>query len=87
MVAPRSGGPIDVVDATVAGYLYTPGDATDLASYVDLLAGDAAARRAMALAARRSVEGRSWASVNDALVGHYREVVTARRGQGLRSVG
>lgn len=87
VVAPRSGGPIDVVDDTVAGYLYTPGDATDLASYVDLLAGDAAARRAMALAARRSVEGRSWASVNDALVGHYREVVTARRGQGLRSVG
>jgi phosphatidylinositol alpha 1,6-mannosyltransferase len=29
----------------------------------------------MGLAARASVEGRSWASVNAALVEHYREVI------------
>ncbi len=84
VVAPRSGGPIDVVDDTVAGHLYDPGDASDLASYVDRLARDPDARRRMGLAARRSVEGRTWASVNDALLGHYRDVVAARREDGLR---
>jgi phosphatidylinositol alpha 1,6-mannosyltransferase len=87
VVAPRSGGPIDVVDDTVAGHLYVPGDAADLASYVDRLAADPVARRAMAVAARRSVEGRSWASVNASLLEHYRDVVAERRAQGLRSVG
>ena len=90
VVAPRSGGPIDVVHDTVAGFLYEPGDAADLASYVDRLGGDPAVRRRMGLAARRSVEGRSWASVNAALLDHYGEVVAAREsvgGPGLRAVG
>jgi len=80
VVAPRSGGPVDVVDDTVAGYLYRPGDADDLASYVDRLLGDPLGRRRMGLAARRSVRERSWRKVNDALVGHYREVVEERAG-------
>jgi phosphatidylinositol alpha 1,6-mannosyltransferase len=86
VVAPRSGGPIDVVVDGVAGHLYEPGDAADLASYVAALAADPVARRQMGCDARSSVEGRSWASVNRSLVGHYREVV-ADRGGGLRSVG
>jgi phosphatidylinositol alpha 1,6-mannosyltransferase len=31
-------------------------------------------RRRMSLAARRSVQGRTWQAVNDLLVGHYRDV-------------
>lgn len=82
VVAPRSGGPIDVVDDGVAGFLYRPGDRADLAAYVDRLAADRLFRRRMGLAARRSVRDRSWASVNTALVDHYRQVVYAR-GQDL----
>ncbi|WP_148614517.1 glycosyltransferase family 4 protein [Nocardioides rubriscoriae] len=78
VVAPRQGGPVDVVDDGVAGFLYRPGDATDLATYVDLLASHRLLRRRMGLAARRSVAGRSWASVNDALVWHYRDVMAGR---------
>ena len=78
VVAPRSGGPIDVVADGVAGHLYEPGDGADLASYVDRLASHALVRRTMGLAARRSVRDRSWASVNAALMGHYRDVITAR---------
>ena len=37
VVAPRSGGPIDVVDDTVAGYLYEPGDADELVRHVERL--------------------------------------------------
>ncbi|MCW2816193.1 MAG: glycosyl transferase, group 1 [Nocardioides sp.] len=78
VVAPRQGGPVDVVDDGVAGFLYRPGDRTDLATYVDLLTSQPVLRRRMGLAARRSVAGRSWRSVNERLVDHYREVIVDR---------
>jgi phosphatidylinositol alpha 1,6-mannosyltransferase len=80
VVAPRSGGPIDVVHDGVAGFLYEPGDGDDLGGYVDRLARDPAFRRRMGIAARRSVEGRSWRAVNEALVEHYREVAATMTG-------
>ncbi|KQY63836.1 glycosyl transferase [Nocardioides sp. Root140] len=80
VVAPRSGGPIDVV-ADGAGFLYEPGSGADLRSYVERLVEDPMLRRRMQSTARRSVEGRSWWAVNEALVGHYREVI---RETGLR---
>jgi phosphatidylinositol alpha 1,6-mannosyltransferase len=78
VVAPRAGGPIDVVADGVAGFLYTPGDGADLSAYVDKLASDGLLRRRMGLAARRSVAGRSWESVNARLVEHYRDAVGER---------
>jgi len=78
VVAPRAGGPIDVVADRVAGFLYEPGDGTDLAAYVDRLAQDKLLCRRMGLSARRSVRDRSWTSVNNALVEHYRDVVAGR---------
>lgn len=78
VVAPRQGGPVDVVDDGTTGFLYRPGDAADLASYVDRLHADPAGRRRMGLAARAAVAGRSWRSVNEVLVGHYREVIAER---------
>ena len=80
VVAPRAGGPIDVVDDGVAGFLYEPGDGHDLGGYVDRLARDPEFRRRMGLAARRSVEGRSWQAVNEALLEHYRDVMATRTG-------
>ncbi|MGA8256011.1 MAG: glycosyltransferase family 1 protein [Nocardioides sp.] len=79
VVAPRAGGPIDVVADQVAGFLYEPGDASDLARHVDLLAVDRLRRRRMGLAARRSVADRSWSSVNHALIEHYRAVIAERK--------
>ena len=80
VVAPNSGGPIDVVDSG-AGFLYTPGDGAELASYVRALVENPHLREQMATTARRSVEGRSWYAVNQALVQHYRDVLAARRGE------
>ena len=80
VVAPRSGGPIDVVHDGVAGFLYEPGDGDDLGGYVDRLARDPEFRRRMGRAARRSVQGRSWQAVNAALVEHYREVAATMTG-------
>jgi phosphatidylinositol alpha 1,6-mannosyltransferase len=75
VVAPRSGGPVDVVDDGTAGFLYDPGDGNDLGGYVDRLARDPGFRMRMGVVARRSVEGRSWEAVNAMLVRHYRDVV------------
>ena len=74
VVAPRAGGPVDVVDDTVAGYLYEPGDARELVAHVERLVTQPVLRRRMAYAARTSVRARTWQAVNDVLVGHYVDV-------------
>ncbi|WP_296604574.1 glycosyltransferase family 1 protein [Nocardioides sp.] len=78
VVAPRAGGPLDVVADGVAGFLYEPGDRAELMAYVDALASDRLFRRRTGLAARRSVATRSWQGVNEALVAHYRDVIGMR---------
>jgi phosphatidylinositol alpha 1,6-mannosyltransferase len=78
VVAPRSGGPIDVVDDGVTGFLYEPGSGADLAAYVGRLREDPRLRRRMGRDARTAVTGRSWQAVNDRLVEHYRDVIGAR---------
>ncbi|WP_134738629.1 glycosyltransferase family 1 protein [Nocardioides sp. 503] len=83
VVAPRSGGPVDVVADGVSGFLYQPGDGRAMAWYVDRLVGHRLLRHTMGLAARRSVGDRSWPSVNAALVRHYRQVVAERSGAAL----
>ena len=82
VVAPRSGGPVDVVADEVAGFLYSPGDPRELSGFVGRLVDDALLRRRMSRSARLSVADRSWRAVNDALVEHYREAsgVPARAG-------
>ena len=74
VVAPRSGGPVDVVSDTRTGFLYEPGDGADLAGRVERLVQDPLTRLRMARAARRSVAGRTWQAVNEQLVQHYREL-------------
>ena len=76
VVAPRAGGPIDVVDDTVTGYLYEPGDAAELVAHVEHLLTQPVRRQRMAQAARRSVRDRTWQAVNELLVSHYRDVTS-----------
>jgi phosphatidylinositol alpha 1,6-mannosyltransferase len=78
VVAPRAGGPIDLVDHGVNGFLYTPGNDSELRATIELLARDPALRLRMGESGRRSVLGRSWQTVCDQLLGHYRTVITSR---------
>ncbi|WP_067531412.1 glycosyltransferase family 4 protein [Nocardia crassostreae] len=86
VVAPRSGGPIDVV-APGAGFLYPPGDAEAMVALVRRLVDDAGLRAQTAATAQHSVRDRSWAAVNDLLIRHYREVITERRTRSLPDCG
>lgn len=74
VVAPRAGGPIDVVSPGT-GFLYEPGDGDELKAHVACLVADEKLRRRMQISARQSVEERSWAVVNAALLDHYRDVM------------
>ncbi|MFJ4224846.1 GDSL-type esterase/lipase family protein [Microbacterium sp. NPDC089695] len=71
VVATGRGGPLDLVRMGIDGWLYRPGDLDDLRMRVADLAGDARKRRAFGDAGCEAVQGRSWASVCDQLLGHY----------------
>lgn len=78
VVAPRRGGPVDLVDEGVTGTLYPPGDADAMAQSVRAIAEDPQLRARYANAARGSVEGRTWDKVCAGLVEYYHEAITER---------
>ncbi|NNG36153.1 glycosyltransferase family 1 protein [Nakamurella sp. DB0629] len=78
VVAPRIGGPAELVDSSRTGWLYPPGDLAGMRAAVADLAGDAAKRRAFSAAARAAVAPRSWSRLGDALIEHYRAVLDRR---------
>ena len=78
VIAPRAGGPIDLIDHGTNGYLYTPGDDGQLRAFVEGLVIDGELRARMGEAGRRSVLGRSWEGVCSELVDYY-EAAIARR--------
>ncbi|MEJ3403374.1 glycosyltransferase [Rathayibacter sp. YIM 133350] len=78
VVATGSGGPLDLVHSSVTGWLYEPGNLAELRARVLDLAGDGAKRRAFGAAARASVADRSWSSLGEELIGHYRDAIATR---------
>lgn len=78
VVAPRRGGPIDLVDDGVTGWLYPPGEPHAMVSAVRSIVEDAATRASMAAAARDSVRERTWESVCAQLVDYYEEAIRER---------
>ncbi|MFP3464384.1 glycosyltransferase family 4 protein [Leifsonia sp. SIMBA_070] len=75
VVAPRAGGPIDLVEHGVDGLLFPPSDDRALRAAVSMLVHDGAFRRRMGEAGRRAVLGRSWDVICRELTGHYEQVI------------
>ncbi|MBC7725694.1 MAG: glycosyltransferase family 1 protein [Burkholderiaceae bacterium] len=75
VIAPRSGGPIDLVDNGVDGFLVRDDDELRAAAWQ--LVRDPRARARFGEAGRRAVLGRSWASVCAELVAHYESVIAS----------
>lgn len=82
VVAPRAGGPIDLVDEGITGHLFAPDDAAALRDAVSGLVADPASRARMGEAGRRRVLGRSWPAVCSDLFSHY-EKAAARALRGI----
>lgn len=79
VVAPAAGGPLDLVAQGRTGLLVPPRDAAVVQDAVAALVADPARRAAYGAAGRATVEGRTWAAVGDRLIGHYEDVLAARR--------
>jgi phosphatidylinositol alpha 1,6-mannosyltransferase len=78
VVAAAAGGPLDLVDHGRTGLLFDPGDPRSLRRAVVAAVRDPGLRARLAGAAHTDVQGRTWASLVDELVGHYRAVSTRR---------
>ena len=78
VVAPASGGPVDLVEHGHNGWLWPVEDPGILCGAVESLVSDPERRAAMAAAARHTVAHRSWAEVGDQLLSVYTEVSGAR---------
>jgi phosphatidylinositol alpha 1,6-mannosyltransferase len=75
VVAPASGGPLDLVRPGHNGLLYPPDDPEAMRAAVATLVSDAPLRIRMGGHARLSVHGRDWTGICDELVGHYESVL------------
>jgi phosphatidylinositol alpha 1,6-mannosyltransferase len=75
VVAPAAGGPLDLVDQGVTGFLVEPGDEAAITEAVARLAADPALRTAQGRAGQQKVQTRTWAALGDQLIGHYRDVL------------
>lgn len=77
VVAPRAGGPIDLIEHGGSGYFFEPDDDEDLRMRVATLVHSPELRSRMGEAGRRGVLGRSWEALCDELIGHYERVAGA----------
>ena len=74
VIGPDSGGPVDLIDHGVTGLLIDTADSHALLEAVETLRGHSSFDL-MKLAARRSVEHRTWDYINSQLIEHYRDAI------------
>ncbi len=87
VVAPASGGPLDLVVPEHNGLLYAPDSVRELRVAVGRLAHNRQVRERMARGARPSVEHRTWEAVGEQLLDHYRAVIASSAELAAREAG
>ncbi|WP_341954893.1 glycosyltransferase family 1 protein [Salinibacterium sp. TMP30] len=75
VVAPRAGGPIDLVVHGTNGFLFEADNERQLRAFVEALAIDPELRARMGEAGRRRVLGKSWGGVCAQLIAHYEATI------------
>lgn len=86
VVAPRAGGPVDLVDDGRTGYLVPPFEASGFTAAIAELAADPLRRLEFGAAGRAAIEGRSWHAVGEELIGHYHAAMSLTAGLGRTAV-
>lgn len=76
VIAPRRGGPIDLVSPSHNGWLYPPGDLEAMRRAVLDLLGDRTKREAFGRTARQKVLNRSWSRLCGELLDHYQRAIS-----------
>lgn len=75
VIAPRRGGPVDLVAPSRTGWLYTPGMLDELRDRASDLLFDDAKRKAFGRAAEESVRKRTWPVLAEQLRGYYLQAI------------
>ncbi|MGL5407060.1 MAG: glycosyltransferase family 4 protein [Propionibacteriaceae bacterium] len=75
VIAPRRGGPIDLIDVANTGYLYDPGDLAAMRQYTEKLVTDSQLRSNLGATARSRVAHKTWSFMCDQLLDHYRNTI------------
>lgn len=78
VVAPRAGGPVDLVTDGVNGYLFDPDEPGALRRQVSRVLESADHAAELGRRGHELVRHRSWARVVEGLVGHYDDAIAAR---------
>lgn len=76
VIAPRRGGPADLVAPSRTGWLYTPGMLDELRDRAGDLLFDDAKRRAFGRAALQAVHKRTWPVLAEQLRGYYLQAIS-----------
>lgn len=79
VIAPAVGGPLDLVQHGLNGFLWSPHRNDTLFESVNEIVINRAVRESCANNARSTVEHRTWDSVMGELVGHYRSVIFGKK--------
>ncbi|GAB3880153.1 glycosyltransferase family 4 protein [Terrabacter terrigena] len=78
VVAPRAGGPVDLVADGVNGYLFEPGEPGALRRQVARVLESPSHAASLGRRGHELVRHRSWSRVVEGLVGHYDDAIAAR---------
>lgn len=78
IVAPNSGGPRDLVTHGEVGLLYEPRDIDQMRRSIQALVASRSARAVMGVAGRTLIRDRTWTSIGDDLIAHYRKVLARK---------
>lgn len=80
-IAPRAGGPIDLISPSRTGWLYTPGQLDELVAQARDLLFDDAKRASFGQAALESVRKRTWPVLAEQLLGYYEQAIDSNQRQ------
>lgn len=76
VVAPATGGPLDLVEPGVNGYLYQPGALNELRSAVQILIDNPRQILEFGQNGENMVRNRTWLSLTESIVGHYETAIS-----------
>jgi phosphatidylinositol alpha 1,6-mannosyltransferase len=76
VIAPATGGPLDLVEPGVNGYLYQPGSLNELRNAVQTLIDNPRQILEFGRNGENMVRNRTWLSLTESIVGHYQTAIS-----------